>query len=58
MFNLVNHTEDDGRILVHYGLVYFVQTEGVEVAALVLGLTNATLNLSDFQFCHNFFLID
>jgi hypothetical protein len=56
MFNLVNHTEDDGRILVLYGLVYFVQTEGVEVAALILGLTNAALNLSDFQSCHSLFL--
>jgi len=56
MFNLVNHTEDDGRILVLNGLIYFVQTKRVEVAALVFGLTNAALYLSDFQSCHNFFL--
>ena len=35
MFNLVKHTEDDGRIVVLYGLIYFVKTKCVEVGALM-----------------------
>ena len=52
MFNLVNHTEDDGRIVVLYGLIYFVKTKCVEVGALNFGLAGTTFYLSDFQSCH------
>jgi hypothetical protein len=56
MFNLVNHTEDDGRIVVLNRLVYFVQTECIQVSALSFGLANTTPYLSDFQSCHVFYL--
>ena len=52
VMNSLDHTADRGGILKDYGVVHFLNAEGVEGALLNGGSVDAALDLGDFDFCH------
>lgn len=57
VLHLFEHPHDDGGIFVFHGLVHLVESERVEVPLLTFGSADTAAYLSDFQFCHNAFVL-
>jgi len=49
----IEHPLDDDRIAVFHALVNLFQTQSIEVLALLCRGTDAALDLSDLQCCHD-----